>query len=78
MLKTDYKFIRFSKIADKAKTAVWSCTGAQTRDELGIVQWFAAWRRYCYFPAKQTVYDANCLQDITEFVNQVNAEHKAT
>lgn len=34
---------------------------------LGVVKWWPAWRRYCFFPCKDTVYDANCMLDIAAF-----------
>ncbi|MBE3101905.1 MAG: hypothetical protein IMZ47_06505 [Firmicutes bacterium] len=70
----EYKFFSFRLIAEKSKTKVWGCF-SKHGDKLGEVQWFASWRRYCYFPEKATIYSVGCLTDIADFVTRVQAEH---
>lgn len=43
---------------------------------LGVVKWWPAWRRYCFFPCKDTVYDANCLWEIADFCSRMTGEQK--
>lgn len=48
------------------KTSSWSVnTTGGTR--LGVIQWFSPWRRYCFYPAPDTIYDTNCLDKIASF-----------
>ena len=35
---------------------------------LGTISWHAPWRRYCFTPAVNTLFDAECLIDITNFL----------
>ena len=35
--------------------------------KLGEVRWFSRWRKYCFFPSPETVYEEICLGDISEF-----------
>lgn len=44
---------------------------------LGTVRWYAPWRRYV-FQTTESVFDGECLQEITDFVNKVTSEHKET
>jgi hypothetical protein len=44
---------------------------------LGIVKWWAHWRRYCFFPYINTLLDAGCLIDIADFCTRVTADQKA-
>lgn len=43
---------------------------------LGVVKWWSAWRRYCFFPNADTVYDADCLWDIADFCAHMTREQK--
>ena len=86
-MKTEYKHISFVKVADKAKTSVWSCQnnhsgfklGNRTwdRTELGIVRWYGPWRQYCYFATNGlAVYSESCLRDICSFLAELAEERK--
>ena len=70
------KFIVFKDVAPQlgAKTKRWVVSTKQG-GELGRVQWFTNWRRYCFFPLPGTTYDANCLRDIADFCEQKTREH---
>lgn len=35
---------------------------------LGEVKWWGAWRRYCFFPAPETLFEPTCLRDIADFL----------
>ena len=71
-----YEYIHFVKQEDKPKTSVWSCRNNNSRDQLGIVKWHSAWRKYCYFSTCRAVYSTGCLSNIIEFVDLKNKEHK--
>lgn len=43
---------------------------------LGVVQWFAAWRRYNFFPDPGSSFDASCLRDLATFCDQLMQERK--
>lgn len=73
-LKTRYQFIHFVKIEQKPKTSVWHCRNNRSGNELGIVKWYGPWRQYCYFPTTPAVYSAGCLNDIQEFIKQLEAQ----
>jgi hypothetical protein len=70
-MKTKYKYIHFKKIVDKPKTSIWSCLNNKSGAELGRIKWYAPWRKYCYFPTVQAVYDTGCLKDIIDFISQL-------
>ena len=42
---------------------------------LGTISWHAPWRRYCFTPATNTIFDANCLQEINNFLFQEMVKH---
>jgi hypothetical protein len=40
---------------------------AGTSVKLGLIKWYAPWRKYSYFPNLNTVYEQVCLREIAEF-----------
>ncbi len=75
-MKTRYEFIEFLEFAAKPKTKVWQCVSTKKhRAVLGGVQWYGPWRQYCFFPSNDTIFNEQCLDDIAEFLHNVNTEH---
>ena len=70
-METRYEYVGFEHVEDKTKTSVWSCKNNNSADELGLVKWYSAWRRYCYFPTIQAVYSKGCVVDIVDFIDQL-------
>ncbi len=71
-MNVKYKYLIFEKAAQQSpKTSVWECKNAKSGTVLGIVKWYGPWRQYCYFPTVQAVYSAGCLNDMADFINQL-------
>lgn len=74
-------FIAFAEVATDrpGKTKQWV---VKTSDEfgliLGFVRWYTSWRKYCYAPLTETVYEEQCLREIADFVAARTAEQRAT
>lgn len=58
-------------------TKIWAVNATHGAIQLGRVFWFAAWRRYCFAPCADTVFDTKCLDEIQVFLVKCNEEHKA-
>jgi hypothetical protein len=43
---------------------------------LGVVKWYATWRKYAFFPTSQTLYEQDCLRDIAAFIEDETAKHR--
>lgn len=43
---------------------------------LGDIQWSAPWRKYAFFPSINTLFDADCLNDIVSFMTKLMFERK--
>lgn len=39
------------------------------RTYLGEIKWNGAWRKYCFYPAPDTLWDTLCLQSIVDFID---------
>lgn len=59
----------------KKKTFTWEVV-AKRGGIIGTVKWFARWRKYCFFPAADCVFEETCLGEIAEFIVARTREHK--
>lgn len=76
-MKTKYKYIKFGLVEQLPKTSVWQCINTKGGYPLGYVKWYPLWRQYCYFPTETAaVYSAGCLEDINDFITQLEQDRK--
>ena len=72
----EYKHIKFELIGCPQSGIVskWLC---ETRDgdDLGEVHWYPPWRQYCFYPDEGTVFSADCLADIQDFLGKAKQLH---
>lgn len=38
--------------------------------QLGVVLWFARWRKYCFYPDPNMVYEETCMREISQFIEE--------
>ena len=43
---------------------------------LGFVKWHGAFRQYCFYPEKDTMFSKGCLELINCFLDKVNKRHR--
>lgn len=63
--------------SDSGLTQRWEVVRRDSGTLLGRIQWFGAWRKYCFSPCYPTTFDASCLQDIATFCEGHTNIHKA-
>jgi len=70
------KYLKVERLPQKPKrkTAQWDVVTNQNTI-LGTVQWFSRWRQYCFDPRDACTFNADCLDDISKFLRQVNFAH---
>lgn len=71
--KTYLQFIDESNPSQKTKRFVVKNVADQT---LGGIQWYGPWRRYVFKVFILSTYDAGCLKEISEFLDQLMEERK--
>ena len=70
------KHLRFYLQERKPKTVVVGVEN-QSGEELGWIEWYSAWRQYCYISESYGIILAkSCLQDITQFITDLMDERK--
>jgi len=77
-MKTAYRHIWFEEIEPKPKTKQFMIrSNAGEGDSfLGYIKWYGPWRRYCLFTLPDIVFDAECLEDIQDFLKNLMLERK--
>lgn len=66
------KYLNFIQIdnLDGRKTKLWKVCNLRSGDQLGSIKWYRYWRQYCFFPYSDSLFNANCLEEIQEFIRQ--------
>ena len=73
---TEGMFLKFDLLKEGDKTNQYLVVSKKTSTPLGFVKWYGAFRKYCFFPADQTIFDPSCLRDIINFINFLMDERK--
>ena len=70
------KWIQFVEFPAAGKTRNWTVTANEGGAVLGIVKWYIPWRKYCFFPERNCVFEQDCLRDIAEFCEVRTKTHR--
>lgn len=61
------KYLLFEQVANPGrKTAVWNVRSVGSGAHLGAIRWHGPWRQYCFWPKGSTIFNTDCLIDITD------------
>lgn len=72
-VQTKFAYIEFVKIGEVSRAVpIYSCINSKTKDDLGSVQFYAPWKKFCYYPVSDIVLNGTCMSDIVFFVSQLN------
>ena len=69
------KFLNYTEIDNTGKTKIVG-VGNNQGHKLGVIKWYASWRKYCFSPFPATTFDMTCLNDITLFIKELMDERK--
>ena len=79
-----FTYIIFEPAPPKPKTKVWwvlprddTPIEEKLKFQIGTVQWYGPWRKYCFMPARNTVFEQVCLREIAQFCEQQTNAHRA-
>ena len=72
------ELLRFVIYKDTGKTKGWAVFSTFDETVLGEVKWFTKWRRYCFFPCADLIFDRNCLMLIIDFIDAEMGKRKAS
>ncbi len=74
--KVSHLIFKESELKPKTKTKVWLVESNYDFSILGKIYWLGKWRRYVFQPFADCVWSVDCLQELAEFVEKRNKEHK--
>ena len=70
----EYFFI--TKIVEvKRKTPIYYVFEYNTNC-IGEIKWYGPWRKFCFYPDKDTIWDSKCLMQIVEQLDIINLKYK--
>ena len=69
-MKTVYKYIKFEQ--SSSKVVLWGCLNRKSNDILGCATYYPAWRQWVMDFKEGCVFNNSCLDDISDFLNQLN------
>lgn len=77
--KRNPKWIQFDEVVIPGrKTKVFLVYNKEnTETPIGEIKWYGAFRKYSFFPQPHTVYESVCMQDITNFLDELMEERRA-
>lgn len=68
----DTKYMLFQEQTPRqGKTAIVQVVNKSSLGLLGMIQWYPAWRQYCFFPEADCVFNDSCLQEIITFLGEL-------
>lgn len=65
-MATWIQFVLQARPLDR-KTDTWYVAPKEGGSTLGAVKFYGAWRKYCFFPSPNTIFEQDCLRDIATF-----------
>jgi hypothetical protein len=70
------KWINFVEQQSKGVTRIFKVISKEDGDNLGTIKWFSTWRCYTFHPEAGTIFEVDCLSDITNFLKDLMDNRK--
>ena len=70
------KYLRLDLSSWRGKTAVYAIVSKKYENWLGVIEWYAPWRQYCFRPDPATIWNKDCLMTVVHWTARLNREHK--
>lgn len=68
-------FVKLKKPSSR-KTDIYQVVTKDGRSLLGMISWWAPWRKYTFQPNANCVFETQCLGDIIQFINDLMQARK--
>jgi len=69
-------FIEFVPTAPNPKTKRWAVRSKDQGAQIGTVGWHGPWRKYCFMPLGNTVFEQVCLREVADFCEAETKRHR--
>lgn len=73
------KFMTLTRDPQNVKklTPTYTITANRGGAHLGAIKWYGAWRGFCFFAGYTCIFDGECLGQIREWIQTLDAAYKA-
>lgn len=71
---THFRVVQFG-MSDSGKTKLFQVI-SNDGDHLGEIRWFGRWRKYCFMPAPNTVFEQVCMREVSTFIESETSKHR--
>ena len=61
---------------ENKKTDIFDVYSKDQNIIIGKILWWGGWRQYIFAPNENTIYERQCLKDISDFLNKLLEERK--
>ena len=69
------QYLEFKEIpAPALKTKVVDVLSKRSGERLAQIRWYGPWRCYTLHPVSMTIWNEQCLMDVTSYINGLKAE----
>ena len=65
------RFLEFTVISINGKTIRVEILNLKHRSQLGHIGWYGPWRQYVFFPARETIWNDSCLEDVKSAIQLI-------
>lgn len=67
--------VAYNQTPENRKTKIFDlCNSKNELIYLGQIKYNPRWRKYCFYPVEDTVFDGGCLHEIISFLDKLNLE----
>jgi hypothetical protein len=67
------RYLEFDQIGSTGKTDIWDVRSKSQGSVLGEIKWFGRWRQYCFWPSPNTIFNPECMADISKVIKELMA-----
>jgi hypothetical protein len=71
-----FEYLEFYQVSYEGITKRFEVISRIHGYSLGRISWYGPWRQYTFSPAFKTVWNKDCLNDISTFLQQLMDERK--
>jgi hypothetical protein len=72
----EYKYIIIKLVSIGDRTNKYQVVSKNNNILLGDIKWYGPWRKYCFFPSNDTIFETQCLSDIIHSLNRIQIDYK--
>jgi len=65
-------------VEGKRKTPDYHVMNCHSGNCIGVLKWYGPWRQFCFYPGDDTVWSADCLEDIQDALRRIKSGGKLT